>query len=158
MKGELELGRDTNVSVDGVYVLWGTIARGLFCLESLPLSRLSCMYMGIKKRRIPLTRAQGWLWDQCTINRRLPNLVINLGLRFSPLLRQREHLEYDNTEGMILLSELSHFHIHSIQNLIRVDRNQVVVARRVDKLKKRTSTYQNVASPPNRSSKAKVDS
>ncbi|KAG9022927.1 hypothetical protein FRB95_013952, partial [Tulasnella sp. JGI-2019a] len=44
-------------------------------------------------------------------------------------------LEYDNTEGMILLSELSRRRIRSIQKLIRVGRNEVVVVLRVDKEK-----------------------
>ncbi|KAK4698907.1 translation initiation factor 2 subunit 1, partial [Phenoliferia sp. Uapishka_3] len=45
------------------------------------------------------------------------------------------HLEYDNIEGMILLSELSRRRIRSIQKLIRVGRNEVVVVMRVDKEK-----------------------
>ncbi|KAG8791910.1 hypothetical protein FRC12_007825 [Ceratobasidium sp. 428] len=44
-------------------------------------------------------------------------------------------LEYDNIEGMILLSELSRRRIRSIQKLIRVGRNEVVVVLRVDKEK-----------------------
>ncbi|WFC95119.1 hypothetical protein MBRA1_001762 [Malassezia brasiliensis] len=44
-------------------------------------------------------------------------------------------LEYDNAEGMILLSELSRRRIRSIQKLIRVGRNEVVVVLRVDKEK-----------------------
>jgi translation initiation factor 2 subunit 1 len=44
-------------------------------------------------------------------------------------------LEYDNVEGMILLSELSRRRIRSIQKLIRVGRNEVVVVMRVDKEK-----------------------
>ena len=46
-------------------------------------------------------------------------------------------LEYDNIEGMILLSELSRRRIRSIQKLIRVGRNEVVVVLRVDKEKGR---------------------
>lgn len=42
-------------------------------------------------------------------------------------------LEYDNAEGMIMLSELSRRRIRSIQKLIRVGRNEVVVVMRVDK-------------------------
>ncbi|KAF2651199.1 hypothetical protein K491DRAFT_102499 [Lophiostoma macrostomum CBS 122681] len=42
-------------------------------------------------------------------------------------------LEYDNIDGMILLSELSRRRIRSIQKLIRVGRNEVVVVLRVDK-------------------------
>jgi len=49
-------------------------------------------------------------------------------------------LEYDNTEGMILLSELSRRRIRSVQKLIRVGRNEVVVVLRVDKEK---GVYQN---------------
>ncbi|KAJ7454873.1 eukaryotic translation initiation factor 2 subunit alpha [Mycena latifolia] len=44
-------------------------------------------------------------------------------------------LEYDGTEGMILLSELSRRRIRSVQKLIRVGRNEVVVVLRVDKEK-----------------------
>ncbi|CCJ30834.1 unnamed protein product [Pneumocystis jirovecii] len=44
-------------------------------------------------------------------------------------------LEYNNIEGMILLSELSRRRIRSIQKLIRIGRNEVVVVLRVDKEK-----------------------
>ena len=44
-------------------------------------------------------------------------------------------LEYNSIEGMILLSELSRRRIRSIQKLIRVGRNEVVVVLRVDKEK-----------------------
>lgn len=44
-------------------------------------------------------------------------------------------LEYDNIEGMVLLSELSRRRIRSVQKLIRVGRNEVVVVLRVDKEK-----------------------
>ncbi|XP_022687635.1 eukaryotic translation initiation factor 2 subunit 1-like isoform X2 [Varroa jacobsoni] len=44
-------------------------------------------------------------------------------------------LEYDNIEGMILLSELSRRRIRSINKLIRVGRNECVVVIRVDKNK-----------------------
>ena len=44
-------------------------------------------------------------------------------------------LQYDNIDGMILLSELSRRRIRSIQKLIRVGRNEVVVVLRVDKEK-----------------------
>ncbi|KAJ3379146.1 hypothetical protein HDU92_006890 [Lobulomyces angularis] len=44
-------------------------------------------------------------------------------------------MEYNNIEGMILLSELSRRRIRSIQKLIRVGRNEVVVVLRVDKEK-----------------------
>ncbi|KAF8307154.1 hypothetical protein DL93DRAFT_2177800 [Clavulina sp. PMI_390] len=44
-------------------------------------------------------------------------------------------LEYDNIEGMILLSELSRRRIRSIQKLIRVGRNEVVITLRVDREK-----------------------
>ena len=49
-------------------------------------------------------------------------------------------LEYDNIDGMILLSELSRRRIRSIQKLIRVGRNEVVVVLRVDKEKGAQST------------------
>jgi len=44
-------------------------------------------------------------------------------------------LEYDNIDGMILLSELSRRRIRSIQKLIRVGRDEVVVVLRVDQEK-----------------------
>lgn len=44
-----------------------------------------------------------------------------------------ELLEYNNIEGMILLSELSRRRIRSIHKLIRVGRTEVVVVLRVDK-------------------------
>lgn len=51
-------------------------------------------------------------------------------------------LEYDNIDGMILLSELSRRRIRSIQKLIRVGRNEVVVVLRVDKEKGMTIAIQ----------------
>lgn len=42
-------------------------------------------------------------------------------------------LEYNDIEGMILLSELSRRRIRSINKLIRVGRNECVVVIRVDK-------------------------
>ena len=50
-------------------------------------------------------------------------------------LTKSVQLEYDGIEGMILLSELSRRRIRSIQKLIRVGRNEVVVVLRVDKEK-----------------------
>lgn len=44
-------------------------------------------------------------------------------------------LEYDNIEGMILLSELSRRRIRSINKLIRVGRTEIVLVLRVDKEK-----------------------
>lgn len=44
-------------------------------------------------------------------------------------------LEYDNIEGMVLLLELLRRRIRSIQKLIRVGKNEVVVVLRVDKEK-----------------------
>lgn len=44
-------------------------------------------------------------------------------------------LEYNNIEGMILLSELSRRRIRSINKLIRIGRNECVVVIRVDKEK-----------------------
>lgn len=41
-------------------------------------------------------------------------------------------LEYNNIEGMILLSELSRRRIRSINKLIRVGRNEAVMVLRVD--------------------------
>ena len=50
-------------------------------------------------------------------------------------------LEYDDIDGMILLSELSRRRIRSIQRLIRIGRNEVVVVLRVDKEKGARSLY-----------------
>lgn len=44
-------------------------------------------------------------------------------------------LEYGDREGMILLSELSRRRIRSVQKLIRVGRDEVVVVLRVDEEK-----------------------
>ena len=49
-------------------------------------------------------------------------------------------LEYNNVEGMILLSELSRRRIRSINKLIRVGRDECVVVIRVDKDKGTHST------------------
>ena len=46
-----------------------------------------------------------------------------------------ELMEYDGIEGMILLSELSRRRIRSINKLIRVGKQEVVVVLRVDKEK-----------------------
>ncbi len=44
-------------------------------------------------------------------------------------------LEYNNTEGMIMLSELSRRRIRSINKLVRIGRNECVVVIRVDETK-----------------------
>ncbi|CAJ0840411.1 12037_t:CDS:2, partial [Entrophospora sp. SA101] len=70
-------------------------------------------------------------------------------------------LEYDNIEGMILLSELSRRRIRSIQKLIRVGRNEVVVVLRVDKekgyidLSKRRVSPEDVAKAEEKFNKSK---
>jgi translation initiation factor 2 subunit 1 len=70
-------------------------------------------------------------------------------------------LEYNNIEGMILLSELSRRRIRSIQKLIRVGRNEVVVVLRVDKekgyidLSKRRVSPEDVAKCEERFQKSK---
>lgn len=51
-------------------------------------------------------------------------------------------LEYNNIEGMILLSELSRRRIRSINKLIRIGRNECVVVIRVDKEKGKCRTGQ----------------
>lgn len=68
----------------------------------------------------------------CTQDSTLSHPAGSSSLRCPPDLLQ---LEYDNIEGMILLSELSRRRIRSIQKLIRVGRNEVVVVMRVDKEK-----------------------
>ena len=69
-------------------------------------------------------------------------------------------LEYNNIEGMILLSELSRRRIRSIHKLIRVGRNEVVMVLRVDQekgyidLSKRRVTPEDVAACEDRFKKA----
>ncbi|KAF0437822.1 translation initiation factor eIF2 alpha subunit [Gigaspora margarita] len=71
-------------------------------------------------------------------------------------------MEYDNIEGMILLSELSRRRIRSIQKLIRVGRNEVVVVLRVDKekgyidLSKRRVSAEDVAKAEEKFNKSKA--
>eukprot|EP00980_Cylindrotheca_fusiformis_P009740 scaffold2149_cov187-Cylindrotheca_fusiformis.AAC.18 len=71
-------------------------------------------------------------------------------------------LEYNNIEGMILLSELSRRRIRSIHKLIRVNRNEVVMVLRVDKekgyidLSKRRVSPEDVAKCEDRFNKAKA--
>lgn len=71
-------------------------------------------------------------------------------------------LEYDNIEGMILLSELSRRRIRSIQKLIRVGKNDVVVVLRVDRekgyidLSKRRVTSEDIIKCEERYQKSKT--
>lgn len=71
-------------------------------------------------------------------------------------------LEYNNIEGMILLSELSRRRIRSIHKLIRVNRNEVVMVLRVDKekgyidLSKRRVSPEDVQACEERYNKAKA--
>lgn len=71
-------------------------------------------------------------------------------------------LEYSNIEGMILLSELSRRRIRSINKLIRVGRNEVVMVLRVDQdkgyidLSKRRVSPEDVAACEDRFNKAKA--
>ena len=71
-------------------------------------------------------------------------------------------LEYNNIEGMILLSELSRRRIRSIHKLIRVNRNEVVMVLRVDEdkgyidLSKRRVSPEDVAKCEDRFNKAKA--
>jgi len=71
-------------------------------------------------------------------------------------------MEYDNVEGMILLSELSRRRIRSIHKLIRVNRNECVMVLRVDKekgyidLSKRRVSPEDVRACEDRFNKAKA--
>jgi translation initiation factor 2 subunit 1 len=71
-------------------------------------------------------------------------------------------LEYNNIEGMILLSELSRRRIRSIHKLIRVNRNEVVMVLRVDEdkgyidLSKRRVSPEDVEACEDRFNKAKA--
>lgn len=50
-------------------------------------------------------------------------------------------LEYNDIEGMILLSELSRRRIRSINKLVRVNRTEIVMVIRVDKEKGATAAF-----------------
>lgn len=71
-------------------------------------------------------------------------------------------LEYNNIEGMILLSELSRKRIRSINKLVRINRNEVVMVLRVDKekgyidLSKRRVAPEEVTKCEDRFNKAKA--
>ncbi|KAI8370323.1 eukaryotic translation initiation factor 2 alpha subunit-domain-containing protein [Radiomyces spectabilis] len=71
-------------------------------------------------------------------------------------------LEYGDREGMILLSELSRRRIRSVQKLIRVGRNEVVVVLRVDEekgyidLSKRRVTPEDIAKCEEKFNKSKA--
>jgi translation initiation factor 2 subunit 1 len=71
-------------------------------------------------------------------------------------------LEYNGAEGMILLSELSRRRIRSINRLLRVGRNEVVMVIRVDKekgyidLSKRRASPEDIVKAEERFSKAKA--
>jgi len=71
-------------------------------------------------------------------------------------------LEYNHIEGMILLSELSRRRIRSINRLLRVGRNEVVMVIRVDRdkgyidLSKRRASPEDVVKAEDRFSKAKA--
>mmetsp|Transcript_15257 Transcript_15257/g.22351 ORF Transcript_15257/g.22351 Transcript_15257/m.22351 type:complete len:344 (-) Transcript_15257:50-1081(-) len=71
-------------------------------------------------------------------------------------------LEYNNIEGMILLSELSRRRIRSIHKLIRVGRNEVVMVLRVDQekgyidLSKRRVSPEDIAACEDKFNKAKA--
>ncbi|KAG0172526.1 hypothetical protein DFQ28_010621 [Apophysomyces sp. BC1034] len=71
-------------------------------------------------------------------------------------------LEYGDREGMILLSELSRRRIRSVQKLIRVGRNEVVVVLRVDEekgyidLSKRRVTPEDIARCEDKFKKSKA--
>ncbi|KAJ3323363.1 hypothetical protein HDV06_001883 [Boothiomyces sp. JEL0866] len=71
-------------------------------------------------------------------------------------------LEYNNIEGMILLSELTRRRIRSIQKLVRIGKNEVAVVMRVDKekgyidLSKRRATAEDIAQCEERYSKSKA--
>ncbi|CEG48855.1 translation initiation factor eif2 alpha subunit [Plasmopara halstedii] len=71
-------------------------------------------------------------------------------------------LEYNNIEGMILLSELSRRRIRSINKLIRVGKNEVVMVLRVDKekgyidLSKRRVSPEDIVKCEERYNKAKT--
>lgn len=62
-------------------------------------------------------------------------VILTPGFQIAEMGAYVKLLEYDNIDGMILLSELSRRRIRSIQKLIRVGRNEVVVVLRVDKEK-----------------------
>ncbi|KAF9192160.1 hypothetical protein BGZ51_006134 [Haplosporangium sp. Z 767] len=85
-----------------------------------------------------LSRAKECLWYALDLENSRPildDLVMVNVRQIAEMGAYVQLLEYDNIEGMILLSELSRRRIRSIQKLIRVGRNEVVVVLRVDKEK-----------------------
>ena len=58
-------------------------------------------------------------------------------------------LEYNNIEGMIMLSELSRRRIRSINKLVRIGRNECVVVIRVDETKGNSRSGQEFSWIPN---------
>lgn len=71
-------------------------------------------------------------------NRRLPEIEEVIMVKVEKIAEMGAYvhiLGYNNIEGMILLSELSRRRIRSINKLIRVGRNEVVVVIRVDREK-----------------------
>ncbi|KAF9583966.1 hypothetical protein BGW38_007984, partial [Lunasporangiospora selenospora] len=83
-----------------------------------------------------LTRAKECLWYALDLeSSRVDDLVMVNVRQIAEMGAYVELLEYNNIDGMILLSELSRRRIRSIQKLIRVGKNEVVVVLRVDKEK-----------------------
>jgi translation initiation factor 2 subunit 1 len=79
-----------------------------------------------------------------------------------PTSRPSQLLEYNNIEGMILLSELSRRRIRSINKLLRIGKNEVVMVIRVDKdkgyidLSKRRVSPEEVVKTEERFNKSKA--
>ena len=73
------------------------------------------------------------MWQQAATGAQDAEADFPLVIQIAEMGAYVKLLEYDNIDGMILLSELSRRRIRSIQKLIRVGRNEVVVVLRVDK-------------------------
>jgi hypothetical protein len=76
-----------------------------------------------------IDRWTNWSWFR-SFPSRIWEPTLNWYVHSSPV--SNIQLEYDGIEGMILLSELSRRRIRSVQKLIKVGRNEVVVVMRVD--------------------------
>jgi translation initiation factor 2 subunit 1 len=74
------------------------------------------------------------IWDRECGDRKVSNYYLSIS-QIAEMGAYVKLLEYDNIDGMILLSELSRRRIRSIQKLIRIGRNEVVIVLRVDKEK-----------------------
>lgn len=89
-------------------------------------------YVMVNVKQVRLLRDRVWIF---CLKKRFLLIFFFLRLQIAEMGAYVKLLEYDNIDGMILLSELSRRRIRSIQKLIRIGRNEVVIVLRVDKEK-----------------------